>query len=117
MTVVKKECRAFASVLVASLKERLKNIWNYIQALELIDPLGPSIDRYATTDVWNALADLCKRRGIDFDKAQEQILQVRSNACNLDDQSVALIRTGALCDYLRNRHAHYVNTSTPSATP
>ena len=38
--LVKQECRAFASVLIASVKKRLEPYWSYIQSLELIDPLG-----------------------------------------------------------------------------
>ena len=74
--LVKRECRAFAGVLVASIKERLAKTWPYIQALELIDPLGPALDRYATTDVWTAFRDLCSRRGIDCDLCQEKILLI-----------------------------------------
>ena len=64
--LVKKECRAFCSVMVSSAKKRLESTWNYIQALELIDPLGPELARFTTPAVWDAAEDLCKRRGIDF---------------------------------------------------
>ena len=47
--LVKKECRAFCSVMVDSVKGRLQSIWNHIQALELIDPLGPELLRYTLT--------------------------------------------------------------------
>ena len=45
VALVKTECRSFASVLVASVKERVEATWNHIQALELIDPLGPDLGR------------------------------------------------------------------------
>ena len=98
--LIKKECRAFAGVLVASIKQRLSADWNYVQALELIDPLGPALDRYATPEVWAALHDLCERRGIDFDKVQEQIVNARADADQLDDVERSAIRAD-LCGFLR----------------
>ena len=114
--LVKRECRAFSSVLVASVKERLTKTWNYIQALELIDPLGPDLDRYATADVWTAFRDLCSRRGVDYDDCQEQILGMRAEAADLPEQEKSMIRTD-LCDFLRNRHEMFVNNLIPSPTP
>ena len=114
--LVKRECRAFAAVFVASVKERLAATWDYIQALELIDPLGPDLDRYATTDVWDAFHDLCSRRGVDFDDCQENIIGMRAEAVDLNKQAKSLIRTD-LCGYLRNRHSTFVQTRTPSPTP
>ena len=113
--LVKRECRAFGGVLVASVKERLEATWDYIQALELIDPLGPEPTRYATTSVWRAFQDLCNRRGVDFDDCREQLMGMRADAQDLNDQAKALIRMD-LCGYLRKRHAAFVQTATPSPT-
>ena len=48
--LVKQECRAFAAVLLAAAKKRFESIWDYIQCLELIDPLGPALDVYRVCD-------------------------------------------------------------------
>ena len=114
--LVKKECRAFASVFVTSVKERLSSIWDHLQALELIDPLGPELAKFATPAVWNAMKDLCRRRRVDFEKVREQIIDIRAQAASLDADSKALIRMD-LCGYFRQRHKEYVLTSTPSPTP
>jgi hypothetical protein len=116
VNLVKKEARAFASVFVTSVKERLKNTWDYIQALELIDPMGPELERYATPAVWEAYRDLCGRRGVDYDDCKEQLLAMRSEVPSLDVTSKAMIRTD-LCGYLRHRHSVFVTTSTESPTP
>ena len=85
---------------MTSIKERLTKTWPYIQALELIDPLGPALDRYVMTDVWTTFRDLCSRRGIDYDLCQEQILEIRAEANDLTDADKTLIKTN-LCVYLR----------------
>ena len=114
--LVKKECRAFASVFVASVKERLSSTWNYIQSLELVDPMGPDTARYATPPVWDALEDLCDRRSVNFDRCKHQILTMRAEAENLSTSSKVMIRTD-LCGYLRDRHSAFVQTHTESTTP
>lgn len=114
--LVKQEARAFASVFVASVKERLKDIWDYIQALELIDPMGPELERYATPAVWTAFRDLCERRGVDYDDCKDQVLMMRAQVTTLDVTSKAMIRTD-LCGYLRHRHSVFVSTFTESPTP
>ena len=58
VAVVKKEARSFSSIFVASVKARLSSTWDYIQCLELIDPLGPDPLVYATPAVWDDLRDL-----------------------------------------------------------
>ena len=64
---VSQECRLFTPVLVTSLRSRMKPIWQYLQTMKLIDPLGP-MDQYVTTAVWDViLKDLCCRHGLDFD--------------------------------------------------
>ena len=98
--LVVKECCAFASVMLISVKRRLAPTWNYIQALELVDPLGPELARHATVEVWDALRDLCIRRGIDFTKVQQQIIQERARAPDLDKTSKIHIRHN-LIDYCR----------------
>jgi len=113
--LVKRECRAFAGVLIASVKERLSATWDYIQALELIDPLGPEPERYATPSVWAAFQDLCNRRGVDYDVCREELVGMRAEAKDLNDQAKSLIRMD-LCGYLRKRHASFVQTSTPTPT-
>ena len=90
--LVKRECRAFTGVLVKSIKERLSKTWAYLQALELIDPLGPDLDRYATDEVWTAFRDLCSRRGIDCDLCQEQILDMRAETSDLNEKDKSMIR-------------------------
>ena len=108
VAVVKKEARSFSSIFVASVKERLSSTWDYIQCLELIDPLGPDPLVYATPAVWDALRDLYDRRNIedktgkDFDSVREDILRMRAQAQNLDIESKSLIRSD-LCAYLRER--------------
>ena len=67
---VKQECRSFCSVLVSSMKERLAPMWDYTQALELVDPMGPDLERYGTESLWNTVEYLCHRHDIDFDKCQ-----------------------------------------------
>ena len=114
--LVKREARAFASIFVASVKERLKPTWNYIQALELIDPMGPELDRYATPAVWDAFRDLCTRRGVDYDECKEELLLMRAQVPSLDVTSKAMIRTD-LCGYLRHRRAVCVTTLTESSSP
>ena len=74
--LIKKECRAFASIIVTVLRHRLRSIWQYIQCLELIDPKGPDMDQHATTAVWNALKDLCRRRDLNYHRCREEILKV-----------------------------------------
>ena len=114
--LVKQECRSFSSVLVASLCSRMRPTWQYLQAMELIDPLGPDMDQYVTTAVWDALKDLCRRRGIDFHKCKDDIVTIRAEAPDLDRQSQAMIRMD-LCGYMRDRLQMYQMTSTPSPTP
>ena len=109
ITLVKKECRSLSSVLVGSIKERLSSTWNHIQALELIDPLGPEIDRHTTPDVWVALRDLCERRDIDFDSVQSDIIEMRSAAIDFDNNTKTHIRTH-LCGYLGDRLSGFVST-------
>ena len=113
--LIKKECRAFAVMIVASMKERLSADWNYIQTLELIDPLGPSLELRATDDVWEALRDLCDRRNLDYDDVKEQILQIQAEAEDLDRGSRELIKHD-LRSYLQDRHAGFVRAQKPSPT-
>ena len=114
--LVKMECRAFSSIIVRVLRSRLRSIWQHIQALELIDPLGPDLDQYATPAVWNALKDLCDRRGIDFHACKEQIIELRAEASALDKDSKAMIRMD-LVQYLRDRQQMYSMTKVESPTP
>lgn len=114
--IVKQECRSFSSVLVSSLKERLSSTWDYIYALELVDPMGPELGRYATDGVWEAFKNLCNRRGIDFYKCQEQIIQMRANEPNLGAQDRSMI-LASLRGYLEQRHHTFVAMSIPSPTP
>ena len=114
--LVKRECRAFAGVLLSSVKERLSATWEHIQALELIDPLGPEPERYATPAVWSAFQDLCNRRGVDFDDCREELMGMRAEAVDLNDRAKSHIRVD-LCGYLRNRRATFIHTSTPTPTP
>ena len=114
--LVKKECRAFASVFVSSIKERFKGIWNYYQAFELIDPKGPDLAEFGTPEVWAAMSDLCRRRGVDFDLFREQVNEIRAEAPSLDVEDKALIKTN-LCAYLRQRHKTFILTRTESPTP
>ena len=88
---------------------------NPSQALELIDPLGPDPERYATPEVWNALKDLCSRRGIDYDAVKEQILNSRAEASQLDPNSRSLIRSD-LCGYMRFRHDGFVRSHVETPT-
>ena len=115
IALVKQECRSFSSILVASLRSRLRATWQHIQALELIDPLGPDLDQHATPAVWAALKDLCRRRGLNFYLCQQQILQLRTAAPGLDRESKAMIRMD-LCGYLRERRQMFQMTFAPSPT-
>ena len=65
--------------------------------------------------VWSAFQDLCNRRGVDFDDCRDELLGMRADAQDLNDQAKALIRMD-LCGYLRKRHASFVQTSTPTPT-
>ena len=114
--LVKKECRSFCSILVASVRERLRTTWQHIQALELVDPLGPDLETHATPAVWDALKDICNRRRLNYHNCKEQILTMRAQAENLDVESKSMIRMD-LCGYLRDRHAVHVMTQTESPTP
>ena len=114
--LVKKECSAFCSILVASVRERLRTTWQHIQALELVDPLGPELESHTTPAIWDALQDICSRRGLDYHSCKEQILTVRAQAESLDIESKAMIRMD-LCGYLRDRHSVFVMTQTESPTP
>ena len=114
--LLKKECRSFASILVKVLRSRMRSIWQYIQCLELIDPLGPEMEHYTTDAVWEALKDLCRRRGLEYHLVREQILQIRVEGPDLDKESKALIRMD-LCGYLRDRRRMYQMTYVPSPTP
>ena len=116
VTLLKKECRSFASIIVRVLRRRLRSTWQYIQALELIDPLGPELELYATPAVWDALKDLCRRRDIDFYKCQEQINDLRSQSKHLDKESKAMIKMD-LAQYLRDRQQMYVMTQIETETP
>ena len=49
--LVKEEARAFTTVFVASVKDILSVTWDYIQALDLIDPMGPELEKYVTPSV------------------------------------------------------------------
>ena len=60
--------------------------------MELIDPLGPELDQCDTPVVWNAMRDLCGRRGIDFHTCKEQIIELRAGASVLDEDSKTMIR-------------------------
>ena len=113
--LVKRECRAFCSVMVASIRRRLSSTWNHIQALELIDPLGPDLQTHATPAVWEALRDLCRRRGLNFHNCQQQIVRLRGEARDLDQDSRAMIRMD-LCGYMRDRHLMFAMTATQSPT-
>ena len=115
IAVVKQECRSFSSILVASLRSRLRKTWQHIQALELIDPLGPDLHRHTTPVVWDALKDICRRRGLNFHLCQQQILAIRTAAPDLDIDSKAMIRTD-LCGYLKDRLQMFQMTFTPSPT-
>ena len=114
--LVKQECRAFCSILVAAMRRRLRTIWFHIQSLEIIDPLGPDLATHATAEVWEAMENLCWRRGLNFHDVKEQAIIIRSEAQNLDAQSKATIRMD-LCSYLRDRHSTFVMTMTESPTP
>ena len=122
VAVVKKEARSFSSIFVASVKARLSSTWDYIQCLELIDPLGPDPLVYATPAVWDALRDLYDRRNIedktgkDFDSVREEILRMRAQAQNLDIESKSLIRSD-LCAYLRERRQGFLTVGAESPTP
>ena len=111
VNLTKRECRAFASVFVSSVKARFSKIWDYYQALELIDPLGPELAQYATPSVWEAMGDLCHRRGIDLDLFREEVITIRAEAPSLDVESKSLIKTN-LCSYLRRRRQTFVRTRT-----
>ena len=89
--LVKKECRAFSSIIVRVLQSRLRTTWQHIQTLELIDPFEPELDQYDTPAVWNVLRDLCGRRGIDFHTCKEQIIELRAGASVLDEDSKTMI--------------------------
>ena len=122
VAAVKKEARVFASIFVLSVKRRLSSTWNYIQCLELIDPLGPELATYATPAVWTALRDLYGRRKIEdetgqtFDDCRDQILSMRAEAPGLDPESKSLIRSD-LCVYLRERRARFRMMGDESPTP
>ena len=115
LRLVEKESRAFASVMVTSLKERLRSTWNHIQSLELVDPLGPDLDLYTTPEVWDALKDLCRRRKINFGKVQEQIIAERAEAVDLDLPTKAQIRHN-LIDYCGERHRGFQSVGIASPT-
>ena len=55
-------------------------------------------------------------RGIDFDKVQEQIVNARADADQLDDVERSAIRAD-LCGFLRQRHAEYVRQNDTCPTP
>ena len=116
VALVKKECRSFSAVLVGSMKQRLSSTWNHIQALELIDPLGPDIARHTTPAVWDALRDLCQRRGVDFDLAQSDIINMRAVAPDFDKDTKSHIQTH-LCGYFADRLAAFVSTGVETPTP
>ena len=116
IALVKKECRAFCAVLVGSVKERLSTTWNYIQALELIDPLGPDLARHTTPAVWDALRDLCQRRDIDFDTVQSDIIDIRADAQDLDRASKTHIQRH-LCGYLGERLTSFASRGEETPTP
>ena len=61
---------------------------------------GPSLDQYATPEVWKAFRDLCSRRGIDFHQCQREIIASRVRAQQLDTQEKSRIRADLLT-YLR----------------
>ena len=110
------ECRAFCSVLVHAVKGRLKPTWDHIQALELIDPMGPDLTRFATPPVWDALRDICKRRGLEFDKCRDQILQQRVTMLSLDKERKGQI----ICDlvgYLRDQRQAILQSNLETETP
>ena len=115
LRLVEKESHAFASVMVTSLKERLRSTWNHIQSLELVDPLGPDLDLYTTPEVWHALKDLCRRRKINFGKVQEQIIAERAEAVDLDLPTKAQIRHN-LIDYCGERHRGFQSVGIASPT-
>ena len=77
------ECRSFCSVLIDAVRARLKPTWDYIQALELVDPMGPDMTRFAKPTVWEALQDLCKRRDINFDSVRQQIIDEHASMLSL----------------------------------
>ena len=113
--LVKQECRSFASIIVRVLRSRLRSIWQHIQALELIDPLGPELEQHATPAVWDALKDLCRRRDIDFFLCKQQIIRLRPQARALDKESKAMIKTD-LAQYLRDRQQILAMTQTETVT-
>ena len=110
------ECRTFADILVRSVRGRLDSIWNYIQALELIDPLGPDLGQYATREVWDALKDLCSRRDVDFDVVQQQIIRERGRCTQLPEQTKSYIRHD-LIGYCRHRHEGFLRQKIKTPTP
>jgi hypothetical protein len=100
--LMKMECRAFSAVLLEAVRNRLQPTWQHIQALELIDPMGPDLARFAKPPVWDALKDICSRRSLDFDKCRQQIIQERAKMPNLDDLTRGRVRND-LVGYCRKR--------------
>ena len=78
--------------------------------------MGPDLERYVTESLWNVVEDLCHRRDIDFDKCQQQIIEVRSVVPNLSVYSKSMIQLD-LRGYLEERHSSFVSTMTESPTP
>ena len=69
-----------------------------------------------TPEVWATLHDLCERCGIDFGKVQDQIVNARDDADQLDDVQRSVIHAD-LCGFLRQRHTKYVRQNDTSPTP
>ena len=113
---VKQECRSFAGVFLAAVRKRLEPTWNWIQAVELIDPRGPDLARFATQPVWDALQDFCKRRNLNFDMCRQQIIQDRSRAPSLDPMTRTLILHD-LVGYCRERQRSFISSGTETDSP
>ena len=114
--LVKNECHAFAAVLLQSVKERLKPTWDHIQALELVDPLGPDLGRFAKPDVWSALENICSRRSLDFEKCRAQIIVERSRCGSRDAVSRGRI-IHDLLGYCRQNRDDLLRAHTETDTP
>ena len=94
----------------------MSTTWNQTQALELIDPLGPGIERHTTAAVWDALRDLCRRREVDFDVVQSDIIDMRAAAPDFDKATKTHIQRH-LCGYLRERLASFASGGIETPTP
>ena len=64
--------------------------------------MGPDLTRFATPPVWDALNDICDRRGLQFDKCREQIVQQRTSMISLDQVRKGQV-VGDLVGYFREQ--------------